>query len=133
LGRIFSQKVIFRVTAILVGDVASQNSGKGRLVHIGADVPGFDAFYGKLATIYAGIRPEKWAAFTSSVDATSLYWTNYNDGTVMKMPTSGGTPTTLASSQNNPGFIAVDATSVYWTNFSGGSSSGGKVMKLLPK
>jgi hypothetical protein len=43
----------------------------------------------------------------------------------MKLPTGGGTPTTLASGQSYPGGIAVDATSVYWSN--GGS---GTVMKV---
>jgi sugar lactone lactonase YvrE len=60
------------------------------------------------------------------MDATSVYWTNSNEGsgTVMKVPTGGGTPTTLASGQSYPNGIAVDATSVYWTNF------GGTVMKV---
>jgi hypothetical protein len=37
-----------------------------------------------------------------SVDATSAYWTNSLDGTVMKAPLGGGNPTTLASGQNSP-------------------------------
>jgi CO/xanthine dehydrogenase Mo-binding subunit len=42
----------------------------------------------------------------------------------MKVPTSGGTPTTLASGQADPFGITVDATSVYWANW------GGTVMKV---
>jgi hypothetical protein len=61
-----------------------------------------------------------------AVDATSVYWTNeYSSGTVMKVPTGGGTPTTLASGQSYPQGIAVDATSVYWTN-----DISGTVMKV---
>jgi hypothetical protein len=61
------------------------------------------------------------------VDATSVYWTNY-DGTVMKVPVGGGNLATLASGQDDARGIAVDATSVYWVSFSNGT-----VMKLTPK
>jgi formylglycine-generating enzyme required for sulfatase activity len=60
-----------------------------------------------------------------AVDATTVYWTNNSGGTVMKVPTGGGTPTALASGQGYPYDIAVDATTVYWTN-----NSGGTVMKV---
>jgi hypothetical protein len=56
-----------------------------------------------------------------AIDATSVYWTNFNGGTVMKVSTAGGTPTTLASGQAQPWGIAVDTTNVYWTNWSGGT------------
>jgi sugar lactone lactonase YvrE len=63
-----------------------------------------------------------------AVDATFVYWTNYEgSGTVMTVPTGGGTPTTLASGQSYPLGIAVDATFVYWTNDEGS----GTVMQLL--
>jgi len=55
------------------------------------------------------------------VDATTVYWTNYAGGTVMKVPIGGATPTTLASGQNSPYGIAVDATSVFWTTYTGGA------------
>ena len=57
-----------------------------------------------------------------AVDATSLYWTNTDDGTVMKMGLDGGTPIPLASGQRGPAALAVDATSIYWSN--NGDSTG---------
>jgi len=47
---------------------------------------------------------------------------------VMKIPTAGGTPITLASGQPGANYVAVDAASVYWT-----TAIGGKVMKLTPR
>jgi hypothetical protein len=38
----------------------------------------------------------------------------------MQVPTSGGTPVTIASGQADPRFIAIDASNVYWTNNGGG-------------
>ncbi len=42
-----------------------------------------------------------------AVDDAYLYWTNEGDGTIMKMPTGGGTPVTLASGQASPFDIAI--------------------------
>jgi hypothetical protein len=47
------------VTAVLVGDTAEKNNGKGRFALYGADAQGKDATFGKLACLYDGIRPEK--------------------------------------------------------------------------
>jgi len=47
------------VTAIVVGDTSEKNCGKGRYMLYGADATGADAKYGKLMTMYDGIRPEK--------------------------------------------------------------------------
>ena len=49
-----------------------------------------------------------------AVDSTNLYWTG--SSTVMKVATSGGTPTALVTGQASPGAIAVDGTHVYWTD-----------------
>jgi hypothetical protein len=35
----------------------------------------------------------------------------------MTVPTSGGTPKTLAAAQASPASLAVDGTNVYWTNY----------------
>ena len=56
-----------------------------------------------------------------AVDATSVYWTSYADGAVMKVAIGGGAPTLLASGQKDPFAIAVDAASVYWTNLGDGT------------
>jgi hypothetical protein len=47
------------VTNVVLGDTKDKNSGKGRFALYGADATGVDATYGKLATMYDGIRPEK--------------------------------------------------------------------------
>ncbi len=60
-----------------------------------------------------------------AVDANAIYWTDYGNGTVMKLGLSGGTPVVLASNQDQPFAIAVDANAVYWT-----SSGSGGVMKV---
>ena len=49
----------------------------------------------------------------------SVYWTNLNGGTVMKVALAGGNPVTLASGQVNPLAVAVGAADVYWTTSTG--------------
>jgi hypothetical protein len=74
-----------------------------------------------------------------AVDGTNIYWTNFDDNTVMKCPVTGCTqPVLVASGQSNPAGIAVDATSVYWTNSGtlsfppgGGEMGTGALMKAL--
>lgn len=59
--------------------------------------------------------------FGIALNGASLYWTNYGDGSVEKVATTGGVKTTIATGQLNPGFMAVDTTSVYWTEPGGGT------------
>jgi hypothetical protein len=58
-----------------------------------------------------------------TVDTVNVYWTNagtaagnYLDGTVMKMPLAGGTPTAIATGQALPTGIATDGVNVYWAD-----------------
>jgi hypothetical protein len=52
-----------------------------------------------------------------AVDATSVYWGGSVG--VMKMPKSGGTPTTLVSTSSYVANLAVNATNVYWIGSGG--------------
>ncbi len=72
----------------------------------------------------------------------NVYFTNlgtlakdYSDGSVMKVPATGGTPTAIASGQQQPVAIAVDGASVYWLNSGTAANkyADGTVMKLTPK
>ena len=82
-----------------------------------------------------------------AVDGTNVYWTNRpvaaslaggdpgDDGSVLKLPVGGGTPTVLATHQRIAPGVIVDATSVYWSTSPGshGSATEWKIMKLTPK
>jgi sugar lactone lactonase YvrE len=59
-----------------------------------------------------------------AIDSTSIYWTNFNGGNVMKAPLQGGTPVALAVGQSFPDAIAASGEYVYWT-----ASDGGQVMR----
>jgi hypothetical protein len=47
------------VTAVVVGDTSEKNCNKGRYMIYGADATGADGTYGKLMTMWDGIRPDK--------------------------------------------------------------------------
>src|SRR5262245_36909397 len=55
-------------------------------------------------------------SFFVAADATHVYWTNYGDGTVRRMPLGGGASTLVATGQLRPAGIAVDRDFVYWAN-----------------
>jgi hypothetical protein len=60
-----------------------------------------------------------------AVDSTTVYWTNFGDGTVMSCPVAGCTkPTLLGSGQWQPNGIAVDSSNVYWVNYAGPEYTG---------
>ncbi len=48
-------------------------------------------------------------------DGVALYW-GATDGSIHRLPVSGGISKTLATNQGDLRFVAVDATSVYWTS-----------------
>jgi hypothetical protein len=66
--------------------------------------------------------------YAITVDATSVYWTDTQNSTVMKVALGGGTPVTIASGQAEPFSIAVDATSVYF--FCNGPGAGSALKRV---
>ncbi len=50
-----------------------------------------------------------------AIDATNVYWTSPDTGTVQKVPLNGGTPINLTIEQYGCANLTVDATSVYFT------------------
>lgn len=52
-----------------------------------------------------------------AIDATTVYWVNEDDDTVMSLPRTGlGTPKVLADRQDKPYTIVLDDKNVYWVN-----------------
>jgi len=65
------------------------------------------------------------SAVALAVDASALYWVN-SSGSVVSIPLSGGSTTTLATGQNSPLAIALDGSNVYWTTTDGNIVAVGK-------
>lgn len=69
---------------------------------------------------------QDWA-WDIALDASYVYWTDSADnGSIMKVPLGGGTPTTLAtttliSGHSDPMGIALDSSNVYWVDAYGGA------------
>jgi sugar lactone lactonase YvrE len=51
------------------------------------------------------------------VNGANVYWADEDDGTVLALPTGGGTPATLASGQALPAHVALSATGLYWVDY----------------
>jgi hypothetical protein len=66
-----------------------------------------------------------------AVDASYVYFTQTFEGTVSRVPRTGGSAVVLASSQDNPRSLAVDATNVYWGNASLTYGSGSVMKRAL--
>jgi hypothetical protein len=69
------------------------------------------------------LAPNQGAPSSIALDDQYVYWTDFDDGTVQKVPRSGvgdgGAIYPLAKSQDTPNSIAVDSVNVYWANGSG--------------
>jgi cysteine-rich repeat protein len=51
-----------------------------------------------------------------AVGSAYVYWTNYSEGTVKRVPKAGGSVELLASGLVGPWAIAVDSTQIFWTD-----------------
>jgi sugar lactone lactonase YvrE len=57
------------------------------------------------------------AGLSLAVYGSSVYWTDWSGGSVMKCAIAACVPTMLASGQSYPDALAVDGTNVYWANW----------------
>ena len=63
-------------------------------------------------------------------DTTHVYWSEFDAGTINKMPLGGGPVTTLASGLNQPWKLVVDTSNVYWVEWANGVAGAGSVKKV---
>jgi len=57
--------------------------------------------------------------FSVVADSTSLYWSDPQTTAIAKVPSAGGSTTTLVSSTGSPAVLAVDGVDVYYATSSG--------------
>jgi hypothetical protein len=82
---------------------------------------------------FTRISPVTTAVTDIAVNATHVYFTMQNEGTVSRVSRNGGPVETLASSQPLPERLVLDGNNVYWVNWgtgNGGNNLDGSVMKL---
>ncbi len=103
----------------------SSRGGDGPRVPCGSGCGGACTSGGCLETLASDQVYPYPVPYGIAVDGANVYWTTEMGGAVMKVPTGGGTPTTLASGQTEPFGIAVDGANVYWT-----ARGDGTVMKV---
>jgi hypothetical protein len=64
-----------------------------------------------------------------AVDATFVYWTEPQSGTIRKATKTGGQSTIIATGQDNPRAIAAMDNFVYWGNIGTGATTGGSIRR----
>jgi hypothetical protein len=71
---------------------------------------------------------------TVAVDATTAYWTTFQErAPILSVPLGGGTPTTLATTDGDTLGVVVDSTSLYWAETTTKPSELGRIRRLTPK
>lgn len=65
-----------------------------------------------------------------AIDATNVYWTNRDEGTVRRAPRAGGNQVYGAVNQYKPGAITLSDGKLYWVNEGSSSQANGSVMSI---
>ena len=65
-----------------------------------------------MATLFAAAPPAEYRGI--ALDASSVYFADYQNGAIQKLPLAGGVPAPLVSGQQLVTALTRDATQVYW-------------------